>query len=170
MPNWCLNNLTVSHNDNAMMKRFIDAYNSDNLCNEFVPEPKEVQENDDIHDPNCWYNWRINNWGTKWDIGAGDDERHGLKASVVEWNNGSSLEATCSFDSAWSPPVELYNKLVELGYNVHASYFEPGMSFCGIYHNGHDNYIEYKSKDEIPVAIWNEYNLDEFFNSEEEVA
>ena len=151
MPNWCLNKLTVSHTDKAAMDRFVAAYNKGTVCNEFLPKPKDIGDG--------WYGWCIQNWGTKWDVGAdmGTDheERYGLKATVV------GDEASCSFDSAWSPPVGLYEKLNELGYKVHASYFEPGMSFCGIYTDGYDNYIEYRSKDMIPVAIWNEYNLSE---------
>ena len=158
MPNWCLNKLTVSHTDKAAMDRFVAAYNKGTVCNEFLPKPKDIGDG--------WYGWCIQNWGTKWDVGAdmGTDheERYGLKATVV------GDEASCSFDSAWSPPVGLYEKLNELGYKVHASYFEPGMSFCGIYTDGYDNYIEYRSKDMIPVAIWNEYNLSELLTDKAE--
>ena len=176
MPNWCLNKLTVSHTDKAAMDRFVAAYNKGKLCDEFLPVPRTEDGEliiDQTH-PDYWYDWCVNNWGTKWDVGADEgtekEERYGLKATVVPWSDKNTIEASCSFDSAWAPPVGLYEKLVELGYDVHASYFEPGMGFCGVYHNGCNNYIEYRSKDEIPMGIWNEYNLDEFFNSEEEVA
>lgn len=158
MPNWCQNKLTVSHNDPSMLDRFVQAYNAGKVCNEFVPKPEDLGDG--------WYGWCINNWGTKWDVGAdvGTDheERYGLKATVV------GNEANCSFDSAWSPPIGLYEKLVELGYKVHASYFEGGMCFCGVYHDGYDNYIEYKTKDGIPVGVWNDFHLDEFFADEKE--
>jgi hypothetical protein len=160
MPNWCLNKLTVSHTDKTAMERFINSYNKGTICNEFIPEPKSLS--DEALHPDGWYMWRVNNWGTKWDIGADEgtekEERYGLKATVV------GNEASCSFDSAWSPPIGLYDKLVELGYKVHASYFEPGMTYCGIYTDGYDNYIEYKTKEGIPVGIWNDFDLqDEFF-------
>ena len=165
MPNWCLNKLTVEHDDPSMLKRFVDAYNLGKACDTFIPEPENLDLNDAL-DPNSWYNWRLNNWGTKWDIGAdvGTDreEFHGLKATVV------GNQANCSFDSAWSPPIGLYEKLDELGYKIHASYFEPGMAFCGIYTDGYDNCIDYQDKDMIPVGIWNEYNLSEFFTDEVE--
>lgn len=156
MPNWCSNKLTVEHNDPAMLEKFVNAYNLGKVCNEFLPLP----EGED------WYNWQVDNWGTKWDIGAdvGTDreELHGLKATVV------GNQANCSFDSAWGPPIGLYEKLDELGYKVHASYFEPGMAYCGIWADGYDNYIEYKTKDHIPVGIWNDFSLDEFFTDEPE--
>lgn len=155
MPNWCLNNLTVEHSDTAMVDRFVEAYNKGNTCNEFLPMPKGIGDG--------WYDWCINHWGTKWDIGCDNDENHGLKPTRV------GNQVTVSFDSAWAPPVGLYEKLVDLGYNVKATYFEPGMAFCGIWDNGVNNYVEYTSKDMIPVAIWNDYNLDEFFTDDEEV-
>jgi len=164
MPNWCLNKLTVSHTDKAAMDRFVAAYNKGQLCQEFLPLPEDIGDG--------WYDWCVNNWGTKWDVGADEgtekEERYGLKATVVPWNDKNTIEASCSFDSAWAPPVGLYEKLVELGYDVHASYFEPGMCFCGVYHNGMDNYIEYRSKDEIPVGIWNDFDCGAFFGEDEE--
>jgi len=158
MPNWCLNKLTVEHTDVSMVDRFEKAYNLGKACEEFLPLP----EGED------WYGWQIDNWGTKWDIGAdmGTDreEYHGLKATRV------GNQVSCSFDSAWSPPIGLYDKLVELGYDVKASYWEPGMAFCGIWDNGADNYVEYPSKDMIPVALWNEFGMEEFFKDDTEEA
>lgn len=158
MPNWCMNKLTVSHDDPVILDRFVQAYNKGTVCNEFIPKPEDIGDG--------WYDWCVDNWGTKWDIGAdvGTDkeERYGLKATVV------GNEASCSFDSAWAPPVGLYDVLFELGYNVKASYWEPGMAFCGIWDNGFDHYYQYESKDTIPVALWNEFGMDEFFSDEVE--
>jgi len=158
MPNWCMNKLTVEHSDADMVDRFVKAYNKGTLCNEFIPEPSDIGDG--------WWDWRINNWGTKWDVGADEgtdrEEWHGLKATVV------GNQANCSFDSAWAPPLGLYDKLVELGYDVKASYWEPGMAFCGIWDNGADNYVDYPSKDMIPVALWNEFGMEEFFKDDTE--
>jgi len=153
MPNWCLNNLTVEHEDSAMVDRFVNAYNEGKTCNEFLPMPEHIGDG--------WWDWCVNHWGTKWDIGCDNDENHGLKATRV----GNQI--TVSFDSAWAPPVGLYNKLVELGYKVEATYFEPGMAFCGIWDNGDDLYTEYSDKGMIPVRIWEDYNLEEFFSDDE---
>jgi hypothetical protein len=137
---------------------FVHAYKEGKACEHYLPVPK-YEDGTVFVD---WYMWCVENWGTKWDIGSDNGEVRGLNPTIVD------NEATMSFDSAWSPPIGLYNKLVELGYKVHASYFEPGMAFCGIYTDGYDNYIEYKTKDMIPVGIWNEYNLSEFFTDEVE--
>lgn len=160
MPNWCMNNLTVSHKDFAMVKRFADAWNSGGVCQHYIPMP----EGED------WYQWNISKWGTKWDFGK-DEYEDPAVVKVVDMESGSFYEVSVSPNTAWSPPVDFYNHLMELGYNVHASYFEPGMGFCGIYHNGHDNYVDYGGeKDMIPVAIWNEYGLEGFFEEIEEEA
>lgn len=156
MPNWCLNNITVEHEDSAMVDRFERAYNEGKTCNEFLPVPEGY------YDDERWYDWCVNNWGTKWDIGA-KPEQYGLKATRV----GNQVSA--SFDSAWAPPIGLYDKLFELGYNVKATYWEPGMAYCGIWDNGYDNYIEYTDHGMIPVALWNEFNMGEFFQDDEEV-
>ncbi len=151
-----MNKLTVSHPNPDMVDRFEKAYNLGKACNEFLPLP----EGED------WYSWQINNWGTKWDVGAdmGTDkeERYGLKATRVD------NEVCCSFDSAWSPPVGLYDELVDLGYDVKATYWEPGMAFCGIWDNGADHYVDYQSKEMIPVALWNEFGMEEFFKDDPE--
>jgi hypothetical protein len=37
------------------------------------------------------------------------------------------------FDSAWSPPVYAYEKLVAMGFGVEAMYYEGGMGYAGVY-------------------------------------
>lgn len=160
MPNWCMNNLTVSHSDEAMVQEFADAWNSGGVCKHYIPMPEGKD----------WYDWNISNWGTKWDFGK-DDYEYPVVIKKVTMDSGTFYEVSVSPSTAWSPPVEFYNHLTDLGYDVHASYFEPGMGFCGIYHNGSDNYIEYGGdKDMIPVGIWNEYELGNFFEMMEEEA
>lgn len=156
MPNWCMNNLTVSHSDPSKLQEFVDAYNSGKTCEHYLPVPNGY------YDDQRWYDWCVNNWGTKWDFGKGEHD------NPVAIENG---EVAVSVDTAWSPPIQLLECLIELGYNVLCSYWEPGMAFCGIWDNGNDNYIEYSGSDKadevIPVALWNEYNMDEFFEQTE---
>jgi hypothetical protein len=152
MPNWCLNKLTISHEDRSKVMEFVHAFKEGKACEHYLPMP----EGED------WYGWNIENWGTKWDIGSDNGEVHGLNPTVVD------NEATMSFDSAWSPPLGLYKELVLRGFRVIASYFEPGMGYCGIWKDGDDLYTEYgDDKGLIPVQVWEDYNLDEFFEDEE---
>jgi hypothetical protein len=164
MPNWCMNSLTIEHEDRAKVMEFVHAYKEGKVCNHYLPVPRNGNGEliTDESSPNYWYTWCIRNWGTKWDIGSDNNEVHGLHPTVV------GNQATMTFDSAWSPPVGLYEKLVELGFKVEATYFEPGMAFCGVFQDGEDDYIEYQSKDMIPKRIWDDYNLSEFFEDEVE--
>ena len=128
MPNWCDNKLTVTHEDKAMIDRFVNAYMNDKLCSEFLPP---IGEDTVV--------WRVSNWGQKWDIGPGKSEEYGINPTVVD------NEASVSFASAWAPPLGLYERLVVLGFDVKAYYFEPGMGFAGRWHNGDDEVYEHIS-------------------------
>ena len=165
MPNWCLNKLTIAHDDRSKVMEFVRAYKEGKACEHYMPVPKDEKGEliTDESSPNYWYTWCINNWGTKWDIGSDNNEVHGLHPTVV------GNEATMTFDSAWSPPIGLYRELVLRGFRVIASYFEPGMAYCGIWQDGDDLYTEYgNDKGLIPVQVWEDYNLDEFFDDEVE--
>jgi len=142
---------------------FIHAYKEGKACEHYLPVPKDDKGEliTDESSPDYWYTWCINNWGTKWDIGSDNNEVRGLNPTIVD------NEATMSFDSAWSPPIGLYKELVLRGFRVIASYFEPGMAFCGIFEDGEEDYTEYHSKDMIPKRIWDDYNLSEFFEDDE---
>lgn len=149
MPNWCQNKLTISHADQNMIKRALDAFNDSRFFNEFVPVPQELvdtisgflsneQEQQDLELRQqynlknfgymTWYEFCIAEWGTKWDVEG-------------EVMSESPNELTVFFDSAWAPPIKFYEKLEELGFVVHALYYEGGMCFCGEYVDGVDNYI-----------------------------
>lgn len=129
MPNWCSNTLTISHEDQTK----VDALEAEllkrddaEILNHIRPRPLTEEEN--------WYNWNINNWGTKWDISPWDWDR-----------NGNTI--IMNFDSAWSPPIIIYDFMHEEGWNVHALYHEPGMGFIGCYEDGIDNYYDYDLSD-----------------------
>ena len=118
MPNWCNNTLTLTHEDPNMIQRAITAFSEGRLCGEFHPIDPQLLEDE------RWYDWCVTNWGTKWDVGGEDG------ISVQEGIDGTSVQFI--FDSAWSPPIELYKHLEENhGFVVNASYYEPAMGFAG---------------------------------------
>jgi len=147
-PNWCYNSITVKHENPEMIRRLGNAKNG--VLQEFIPCPKELYDGvspapDDIAEANLekygakdWYDWRVDNWGTKWDIEFDN---------VFITDNDTCLTST--FDSAWSPPIEAYEKLSDMGFKIEAVYCEPGMSFAGEYttHDG-DYCIEYDFSDD----------------------
>ena len=151
MPNWCNNTLELAHKDPAMLIRARDAFNRQELLSEFIPVPKDLHivagcvgdpdeqakleadtaRNLEVHGYGNWYDYQVNEWGTKWDVGAEGYE--------VEIENGG---LTMSFDSAWSPPLEAYAKLEALGFEVRAYYYESGMCFAGVYEDGNDDFYD----------------------------
>ena len=52
------------------------------------------------------------------------------------------IDCALSFDSAWSPPLEAYDTLRDMGFTIKAYYYEPGMGFAGIWEDGCDQYYE----------------------------
>lgn len=62
--------------------------------------------------PNCWYAWNVENWGTKWgsyDVKVGGS--HTILDRLVA--DGVTTEVV-KFDTAWSPPFPVFDKIVEL--------------------------------------------------------
>ena len=164
MPNWGLNRLTIEHDDIEEVNEFVAAYKRGETCEYYLPTPKDEKGNiiDDPNDRFYWWNWRVNNWGTKWDFGSGENEIHGLHPTVVD------NQATMSFDTAWSPPIGLYERLQLLGFKVDATYWEPGIGFAGRWINGDDQYHEAAgSYKDFPQYLIEEYNMDEFYEEEE---
>lgn len=165
MPNWCDNTLEVSHEDPKMITRLKEAFIAGRLCDEFIPIPAELRETTapnrdeakvvesliEKYGAADWYDFCVNNWGTKWDVGG-----------EYCYIDGDDKSVSMSFESAWSPPTGLYVKLEELGFNVRAMYYEPGMAFAGIYEDAYDETFNLEgTADEVEAEIPKE--LDEAF-------
>ncbi len=84
-----------------------------------------------------WFSWNCDNWGTKWD---GNEV-------LIGSSDGECIEL--HFDSVWSPPIALYEYLVENGWEVRAYYYEEGIQFCGQFVDGEDSRYEIPSKKEF---------------------
>jgi len=166
----------LAHKDPAMLIRARDAFNRQELLNEFIPVPDELkivagrvgdpdeqakleaQEavNLDKFGYKNWYDFCVGSWSTKWDVGAEGYE--------VEIENGG---LTLSFDSAWSPPINAYEKMVDLGFSIRASYYEPGMCFAGIWEDGVDDFYELgdmtseQVREELPEHLDEAYGISE---------
>ena len=146
MPNWCNNTVRLTHEDPAMIIRARDSLTEGKFFNEFVPVPKGLSESiastltdEKLTEANfekygyaSWYDFCVNEWGTKWDT-----ECHSVDTDP---EYPDALEAV--FDTAWAPPIAFYEKLERLGFQVEAKYYEAGMFFAGMYENGCDSYYE----------------------------
>ena len=165
MPNWCNNYLELEHDDPAMITRAKTAFNEGRLLAEFVPVPeslhivagcvgdpdeqKKLEEdtarNIATHGYGNWYDYCVNEWGTKWDVGGDGDQ------ATVESPNSIKM----NFDSAWAPPTAAMDKFMDLGFKVKLIYWESGMCFCGLYDENGDDYYEYSdmTADELAEVI-----------------
>ena len=70
-----------------------------------------------------------------------------------------------SFDTAWSPPLGLYERLKVLGYTVKAYYFEPGMQFAGEWTDGEDVYWE-GDRSEFSDEILEMFDVDSHYQDD----
>ena len=143
MPNWCWNNLSVS-GDEIQLREFVEKStinieeNDEFSFNGTYPMPKTLRItagthlsfiekikryiNIKLYGHDNWYNWSIANWGTKWD------------ACEPHIDNNDINFFSVSFDTAWGPPIEWINNIMQdfpdLCFEL--EYDEPGMCFGGL--------------------------------------
>ena len=69
-----------------------------------------------------WYNWRVQNWGTKWDC-------YSLEIDDTDMPHGFEVQ----FETAWSPPEEVCNAIRDQYDDLSISWFydEPGCELAG---------------------------------------
>ena len=172
MPNWCNNTLELHHEDPAMIERAKKAFAEGKLLEEFCPvpaslhivsgrvgddtDPKQIEleaqekANLEAHGYSTWYDYCVNEWGTKWDVGGND---------YNEPQQDSPNKITMAFDSAWAPPCAAMDKMMDMGFSVRLYYYEPGMCFAGIYSEDGDDFYDLsnlsseQAKEELPEAL-----------------
>ena len=179
MPNWCNNSVEIYHDDPRMIERVRSAFNGEGLLQEFIPVPKELSDtvsgsmgedhraeheaqqaaNLEKYGYANWYDFCVNEWGTKWDIGADGNPAQDIPGGLM-----------LGFDSAWSPPIQAYEKLQAMGFRITAMYYEPGMAFAGIWDNGTDDFYDYGGLDSAGIAGALPPELDEAFCISEQAA
>lgn len=161
MPNWCMNSATIKHADPEVISKIAEAFTKGEFLQAVVPMPADPEpEKNALPSLPNWYNWRVENWGCKWDVGI--DKCGG------SLNRMSPTEIIINFDSPWAPPVEAYTTMVLNGFDVVAMYFEPGMCFYGRFDNGIDSGSAYDEPDDIPSDIAEEFNTYDWFSDVEE--
>jgi len=152
MPNWCYNRIDVYGDEDTadQVKEIHDIFeNETQPFNKIFPIPDfktipnekgelpvleqhkgkdgevmfETYNFPDGKNDDRWYMWCVNNWGTKWDAGDVD----------IEYNDAEILEL--EFDTAWSPPEGIMEKLREKypELSFQCFYDEPGMEAAGYY-------------------------------------
>lgn len=184
IPNWCSNKLQIRGPNGALMLLKAAAQRSE-FCQAVKPIPlalkvtvagshsdpakqAALEEQSDYNRESYgyanWYDFAVAEWGTKWDIG--NEQVDWSTTAKNEWDESAEAELTFNFDSAWSPPIEIYEELTRLGLQVVATYWEPGMDFAGVYDNDGDR--QYEGMDKQADEFWldgdglmldNDYNI-----------
>ena len=147
MPNWCSNRLSVFGSTKKLqefvsMGRPMDTADKSELkLHSLFPMPKDLEDTKSPVDrPNPtfirkygfdnWYDWKVANWGVKWDIDA----------QMEDMRDVSNPHVTYVFDTAWGPPdkwlKEIAHRWPALKFEL--EFIELCMNFCGqlIYENG----------------------------------
>ena len=137
MPNWCSNYLKVMGNCSDL-KQFISDVTTEKSkldFNKLLPVPKELLQHSspnrneklcnvfvEKYGASDWYNWCVNNWGTKWS-----------PVDTSDWKIHDDTWADIAFDTAWSPPIQFFKKISSKFPTLEfiLSYEETGMGFAG---------------------------------------
>ena len=134
MPDYCDNSLIVSSNDKETLKKF---YEENVEPNEEVPEFSCLSFNKSVPKPEfpendgSWYDWCINNWGTKWEP---DDYYYEPSVEMDEET------LSFNFHTAWSPPIQWLEAVSKKYPDLHFElrFAGEGGDFSGyaLYENG----------------------------------
>ena len=157
MPNYCNNNIVITGPNSVIDKieKIANGVKGD-LLQYFYPMPKALQdttaplqkdatkeekakakENLKKYGYDNWYDWRVENWGTKWDI----MEFYNIDRKEI---GEDESEISLGFDTAWAPALGAYERFIDENSNcsLKAYYYEPGCDFMGEWDNGMDSCFE----------------------------
>lgn len=147
MPNWCENRVSFYSDNTEEISKLKEIFNSDNVFQKIKPAPdwkntpredgalpikRECKNSDgqivyttydfpDGKNDDRWYDWNVNNWGTKWDIDGG----------ISDGDDEYSFEIY--FETAWAPAEGIYYELRDKYPDVDITWFydEPGCMVAG---------------------------------------
>jgi hypothetical protein len=113
-----------------------------------------------------WYDWCVNNWGTKWNAGGDNPDM------MVDYDydeDGDTVIALFQFDTAWAPPLGVLEKLMDTHpeLSIECRYHEPGVGFFGVWTDGSDRCYETEQFPKSTDPFWTQHQdgllLDETF-------
>jgi len=148
MPNWCNNNIIIKGPKNKL-KDIESAVREGQFCNWLSAMPKVLEDTtaDGTDKPELkkatgfsdWYDWRVANWGTKWDVDAYEGSIQ-TKEELLGKDDGKA-ELSFGFDSAWAPPLDAMADYLEKNDDVSMKlwYYEPGCDFGGLWEDFNDD-------------------------------
>tara|TARA_R110000764_G_scaffold240029_1_gene341653 strand:+ start:1603 stop:2019 length:417 start_codon:yes stop_codon:yes gene_type:complete len=113
----------------------------------------------------AWYDWRIQHWGTKWDVCEVEIDNTGTHLAGLEFSEKGSPDSVAWFSfrcwTAWGPPVPVWDRLHALGITVDADYQDECGLFNGSYMFGEDENWEPEFEDDAngdPIEVEREHS------------
>ena len=108
MPNWCNNTITLTGPKEKISAIYAKAVEDNALLQQLKPMPEALEDTTSpapkegkvqplVDGFDNWYDWRVQNWGTKWDVDVDNLELSEDGTTITGW-----------FDSAWAPPIHAY--------------------------------------------------------------
>ena len=174
MPNWCNNTLSLTGPKEKITAIYNKAKKDDALLQQLKPmpealegttspAPKEGKVQPLVDGFDNWYDWRVQNWGTKWDV-----DMDGLELS----DDGTTI--TGWFDSAWAPPIHAFEYFLtdNEDCSIKSYYYEGGMDFAGLWEDFADAEVtpsEFTADEMETPSMGLIYDLNENFNFSEAV-
>jgi hypothetical protein len=151
MPNWCDNaaTLTASKEKIDALVAVLENKDDQQVFQHLRPRPESEENN--------WYEWNC----TKWDI------------SLIDYDRYDDETIWISFETAWAPPLTLYEFLFENDWHVDAVYHEGGMGYCGKWEDGESDEYNYdmddlESLEALPEEIQDFTGLIDYYHSRQE--
>ena len=139
MPNWNTNKVMIEGDDYEISRLLETAIGSAEAkgeneipfsMNNFYPIP--LKDNGEEIDE--WGNWRLNNWGVKWDVGSSFCERVPNKVELC-------------YNTPWGPNDTFWDRITEdfPKLKISLAYYEGGSMFGGKreWENGEETNEEY---------------------------
>lgn len=133
MPNH-VDQKVIIRGDKFLVHHLHEQVQQGNFCQTVIPMPFEY------HRDQNWYNWRLENWGTKWGTYEATEIECNVPSENVFFRRDMEGHGVLSFrcNSAWSPPVKVWDALVALGLSVESAYLDESYNYWGYYMDGSD--------------------------------
>ena len=150
MPNWCDNTVEVV-GDKEVLETILAKAKDENQAFSFqqlVPQPEFLNETKHFGKKSDkenaewmnalagnrkyaytdWYNWRLGNWGTKWDLDFDTTQ----VSKIVPTTDGKQSKFEIGYSTAWSPALAFWQNLSEqYPIKVKNLYAEEGVGYFG---------------------------------------
>lgn len=151
MPNNTDVRVYIDHTNKKRIDDMETIFSNDYPFDKIIPMPDDIErgnltmEQRELSKGRNWYDWSCANWGTKWD------------AYNINVQRLSDTSLYVTMETAWSPPIPIFKKLLELGFEVSAYYLDEGYNYVGQFEGGEDFYFDVNY--DTPYNLIDEFDI-----------